>query len=158
MYISPVILAEKVLQGTEKLTGTEIVSMTLIGLAVVFCALLVLVVFLYCSGSIFKKNGGKQPATKKAVPPAPAKKKSAAAKGAAKKTAPQASAPAKPAAPSAAAGEDEEVIAVIMAAIAAMGAAEGKQYALRSVRQVTRGGSGRSVWAQAGIMDATKPF
>lgn len=155
MYISPVILAEKVLKGTEKLTGTEIVSMTLIGLAVVFCALLVLVVFLYCSGSIFKKNDAKQPATKKAVPPAPAKKKSAEAKKSApaKKTA-----PAKPAAASAAAGEDEEVIAVIMAAIAAMGAAEGKQYALRSVRQVTRGGSGRSVWAQAGIMDATRPF
>lgn len=161
MYISPVILAEKVLQGTEKLSGTEIVSMTLIGLAVVFSALLVLVVFLYCSGSIFKKNDAKQPATKKAVPPAPAKKKSAAAKNgsAAKKSAPaKKPAPAKPAAAPAAASEDEEVIAVIMAAIAAMGAAEGKQYALRSVKRVTRGGSGRSVWAQAGITDATRPF
>ena len=45
-----------------------------------------------------------------------------------------------------------------MAAISAMGAAEGKQYQLRSVRQVSRGGSGRSVWAQAGVLDATRPF
>lgn len=151
MYINPVILADKVLQGTEKLTGTEIVSMTLIGLAVVFVALLILVVFLYGSGGIFQKKNAKQPASKKAAPPAAAKPKSPAPS--AKKTAPAASA--KPAAP--AAGEDEEVIAVIMAAIAAMGAAEGRQYALRSVKQVTRGG-GRSVWAQAGIADATKPF
>ena len=34
----------------------------------------------------------------------------------------------------------------------------GKQYQLRSVKQVTRGGSGRSVWAQAGLSDATRPF
>ena len=52
---------------------------------------------------------------------------------------------------------DAEVIAAIMAAIAAMGAAVGKQYRLRSVKQVTRRG-GRSVWAQAGIQDVTQPF
>lgn len=147
----PLLLAEKVLRGTEKLDGTQIVSMTLIGLAVVFFALLILVVFLYCSGSIFKKAGN---APKKAAPAAkPAAQKSAPPKPAAPKAAP-AKAPADAAAP---AEDDAEVVAVIMAAIAAMGAAEGKQYRLRSVTQVTRG-SGRSVWAQAGLSDATRPF
>lgn len=151
MFSYPVMLADKVLRGTEKLNGTEIVSMTLIGLLVVFCALLILVAFLYCSGGLFKKATGKP---QKAAPDKPAQK-SAPAKSAA--PAAKAAVP-KAAAPAAASGDDQEVVAVIMAAIAAMGAAEGKQYQLRSVRQVTRGGSGRSVWAQAGVFDATRPF
>lgn len=155
MLSFPVMLADKVLHGTEKLNGTQIVSMTLIGLLVVFCALLILVAFLYFSGGIFKKtSGGSQKAAPKkdAPKPAPAAKAPAPAAKAAvpKKTAPPAA--------SVSGEDDEEVIAVIMAAISAMGAAEGKQYQLRSVRQVTRGGSGRSVWAQAGILDATRPF
>ena len=145
MYHTPVILADKVLHGTVKLNSTEILSMTLIGLSVVFFALLILVIFLYCSGSIFKKSS-RSAAPKKTASPSAAAAKTPAA--------PKAAAPAKPAA----SGEDEEVIAVIMAAIAAMGAADGKQYQLRSVKQVTRGGSGRNIWAQAGILDATRPF
>lgn len=151
MFSYPVMLADKVLRGTEKLNGTEIASMTIIGLLVVFVALLILVAFLYCSGSIFKRTGS---STKKAAPK----------KDAPKTAPPKVSAPAakaavpKAAAPASAAEDDAETIAVIMAAISAMGAAEGKQYQLRSVRQVTRGGSGRSVWAQAGVHDATRPF
>ena len=147
MY-SAFILFDKVLKGTEKMNGTQIVSMTVIGLLVVFAALLLLVLFLYCSGSIFRKvqPGKKQPAPQKKAP-APAKPQ--------QKPAPKAA----PAAKAAASAEDDsEVVAVIMAAIAAMSAADGKQYAVRSVRQVTRGGSGRSVWAQAGLSDLTRPF
>lgn len=150
MFSYPVMLADKILRGTEKLNGTQIVSMTIIGILVVFFALLLLVMFLYCSGSIFKnaakgtkKDAPKKEAPKTAAPKAPAP----AAKAAVPKAAALASA----------AEDDAEVIAVIMAAISAMGAAEGKQYQLRSVRQVTRG-SGRSVWAQAGVLDATRPF
>lgn len=153
MYIHPIIsAAEKVLVGTEKLNGTQIAAMTIIGLLVVFSALLILVAFLYGSGSLFKKsNSAKPPAPKKPAAPAPVKQ-------AAKPAAPARSAQAAPApAPAASAEDDAEVVAVIMAAIAAMGAAEGKQYQLRSVKQVTRGG-GRSVWAQAGLSDATRPF
>ena len=47
------------------------------------------------------------------------------------------------------------MVAVIAAAIAAMGAASGKRLALRSVR--TAKGS-RSAWASAGIADNTRPF
>lgn len=138
---------EKILQGTEKMDGTQIAAMTIVGLAVVFSALLILVIFLYLSGGIFKSAGKqKKSAPEKAAPAKPAP----AAKPAAVRQPPKAPAPA--------AADDSEVIAVIMAAIAAMGAADGKQYKLHSVRQVTRRGSGRSVWAQAGLNDATKPF
>ncbi len=146
MYINTVALADKVLKGTEKLDGTQITAMTIIGLSVVFFALLILVVFLYTSGSFFKaaKPGEKKAAeTKKAAPAAPA-----AAKPAAPKAALQAAAPAE---------DDSEVVAVIMAAIAAMGTADGKQYRIKSVRPVS-GGSGRSAWAQAGIAELTRPF
>lgn len=146
MYINTVALADKVLKGTEKLDGTQITAMTIIGLSVVFFALLILVVFLYASGSFFKaaKPGEKKAAeTKKAAPAAPA-----AAKPAAPKAALQAAAPAE---------DDSEVVAVIMAAIAAMGTADGKQYRIKSVRPVS-GGSGRSAWAQAGIAELTRPF
>ncbi len=148
MYINPAALAEKVLRGTEKLDGTQITAMTIIGLLVVFFALLILVAFLYCSGSIFKaaKPAQKKPAEQKSAPAKPAPKPAAPVKAAA--------APA----PAAAAEDESEVIAVIMAAISAMSAADGKQYRVRSVTPVTRGGSGRSAWAQAGIADLTRPF
>ncbi len=152
MYINTVALADKVLKGTEKLDGTQITAMTIIGLSVVFFALLILVVFLYASGSFFKaaKPGEKKAAeTKKAAPAAPAAAKSAAPKAAA----PKAAAPAA----AVSAEDDSEVVAVIMAAIAAMGAADGKQYRIKSVRPVS-GGSGRSAWAQAGIAELTRPF
>ncbi|MBR3418926.1 MAG: OadG family protein [Oscillospiraceae bacterium] len=147
MYINPVALADKVLKGTEKLDGTQIAAMTIIGLSVVFFGLIILVVFLYISGSFFKtaKPGEKKAAeTKKAAPAAPA---------AAKPAAPKAAAPAA----AVSAEDDSEVVAVIMAAIAAMGAADGKQYRIKSVRPVS-GGSGRSAWAQAGIAELTRPF
>ena len=152
MFINPILLADKILSGTEKLDSTQIAAMTIVGLVVVFSALLVLVGYLVVSGGIFKKanrapkpqSAPKKPAPVKAAPP-PAK--------------PQKPAPAAaPVKPAAASGEDEEVIAVIMAAIAAMSEADGTAYQIRSVKRVTRGGSGRSVWAQAGLSEATKPF
>ena len=55
---------EKILQGTEKMDGTQIAAMTIVGLAVVFAALLILVIFLYLSGGIFKSAGKKKPGKK----------------------------------------------------------------------------------------------
>ena len=147
MNIIPIILADKVLKGTEKLDGTQITAMTIIGLSVVFIALLILVIFLYTSGSFFKAAKTDQSQAEKPKTAAPAK------------PAPKAAPAAKPAAAVPAAAEDDsEVIAVIMAAISAMSAADGKQYRIKSVSPVTRGGSGRSAWAQAGIADLTRPF
>lgn len=156
MFINPILLADKILSGTEKLDGTQIAAMTIVGLVVVFSALLILVGYLLVSGGIFKKTNHapkKQPAVKKPAPKQPAQAKAAPPAQKPKKPAP---APATPTA--AASDEDEEVIAVIMAAIAAMSEADGTAYQIRSVKRVTRGGAGRSVWAQAGLSEATKPF
>ena len=147
MHITTVALADKVLKGTEKLDGTQITAMTIIGLSVVFFALLILVIFLYTSGSFFKAAKPGQKNKPEAPKTAPAKPAPAAAKPAAQAAA----------VPAASAEDDSEVIAVIMAAISAMGAADGKQYRIKSVRPVS-GGSGRSAWAQAGIADLTRPF
>lgn len=138
-------LSEKIINGTDKLTGTEIVAMTLVGLLVVFAALLILIGFLYITGGIFDKTLGKtkhekppaEPVTQTAKPVRPAKREQSA-----------------PAA--AKSGDDEEeIIAAIMAAVCAMGDSEGRQYRVRSVRQTA---SGREVWSRAGRADGTRPF
>ncbi|MCQ2417964.1 MAG: OadG family protein [Oscillospiraceae bacterium] len=154
MFFNPFILAEKVLVGTEKLNATQIIAMTIIGLLVVFSALLILVIYLTISDSIFR-NAGKSGKPKKPS----VEKKPAPAKPAPSKTAPVKQKPApKPAPAAPASSEDEdEVVAVIMAAIAAMGEADGTQYKVRSVKQVTRN-NGKSAWAQAGRVRATQPF
>ena len=48
-------------------------------------------------------------------------------------------------------------LAVISAAVAAMGASDGKTYKLRSVRTVKNKPS-RSAWSLAGIQNDTNPF
>ena len=154
MYYLPLIAAEKVLTGTEKMNGGQITAMTIVGLLVVFSALLILVAFLYGSGSLFKKMESKPKAQKK--PAAPQKTAPAAKKPAERPQ--KAAAVQKPPAPAAPAEDDTEVIAVIMAAIAAMGAAEGKTYQLKSVRAVEGRASARARWAQAGLIDRTRPF
>ena len=64
MYITLAALADKVLRGAEKLDGTQIAAMTIIGLSVVFFALLILVIYLTTSGSLFKAA---KPGQKKAA-------------------------------------------------------------------------------------------
>ena len=64
--------------------------------------------------------------------------------------APKAAAPAAPRAPQVEAGIPPEVVAVIAAAVCAMG---GGKYTLRAVRRADR-----SAWARAGALDVTEPF
>ena len=64
--------------------------------------------------------------------------------------APKAPAPAAPRAPQVEAGIPPEVVAVIAAAVCAMG---GGKYTLRAVRRADR-----SAWARAGAFDVTEPF
>lgn len=52
--------------------------------------------------------------------------------------------------------DDDEVIAVISAAIAAYSEADGKQYAIRSIKRSDS--RTRSAWSLAGIGDNTRPF
>ncbi|MGN0614010.1 MAG: OadG family protein [Porcipelethomonas sp.] len=116
-------------------------AVVITGLAVVFLALILLIVFVWLMGKIFtigKNKKSNSPQQK----PAPA-------------------APAKPAAPAAAktvtAEDDDEIIAVISAAVAAMGQAEGKTYKVKSVRAAKNIPS-RSAWAMAGLQSDTMPF
>ncbi|MBD5115530.1 MAG: sodium pump decarboxylase subunit gamma [Ruminococcaceae bacterium] len=53
-------------------------------------------------------------------------------------------------------GDDSEIIAVIAAAIAAYGEADGKQYRIASVKRKEK--SLRSNWSAAGINENTRPF
>ena len=64
--------------------------------------------------------------------------------------APKAPAPAAPRAPQVEAGIPPEVVAVIAAAVCAMG---GGKYTLKAVRRADR-----SAWARAGVLDVTEPF
>ncbi len=52
--------------------------------------------------------------------------------------------------------DDDEIIAVISAAIAAYSEADGKQYAIRSIKR--KDSKTRSAWSLAGIGDNTRPF
>lgn len=52
--------------------------------------------------------------------------------------------------------DDGEIIAVIAAAIAAYGEAEGKQYKIASVKRKEK--SARSSWGAAGVAENTRPF
>ena len=111
------------------------------GLIVVFCILVILVVLLSVMGLIMKKVNNK----KKKEAPAPA---------------PAAAVPVKAAAPEPEVIEEEEddgeLIAVISAAVAAYGEAEGKQYRVIGVRKKEK--ALRSGWSSAGIAENTRPF
>ncbi len=117
-------------------------STVVTGLVVVFLILAILVFLLWAMGKIFKAvdNAGK--------------KKAAAAEAAVKV--------AEPVQQEETAEEyyeeedDGELIAVISAAIAAYGEAEGKQYKITSVRK--RDKAARSAWSAAGIADNTRGF
>ncbi len=113
----------------------------LIGMVVVFAALIALTLIFWLFGKVVGRGGGGKAASVQAPAPPPA---------------PRAAAPAPSAAPRPAVGDgvDDEIVAVIAAAVAAMAPA-GKRYA---VRRVSRAGGGRPVWAQAGLAESTRPF
>lgn len=80
-----------------------------------------------------------------------------------KPAAPPAPATAKPAVEPAALRQEEndgEIVAAIAAAVAAMSAADGQRYAIRSIRRKAEGtASGRRpVWSAAGLAESTRPF
>lgn len=109
------------------------------GLSVVFLALIILILFVWVMGKCFTaiENRKKPDTPTETKPAAPVK----------------AAAPVKPAA----INNDDEVIAVISAAIAAMGQAEGKTYKIKSVKSVKNKAS-RSAWSMAGLQSDTMPF
>lgn len=138
---------QPMLKASEKnLGGGTIASVVITGIVVVFIGLIILILCVSVYGKIFDSINKKKAAAQKAE--LEAKAKEAAAKASA------APAPA-PAAPTVEDGIEEEIVAVITAAIAAMGASSGKKLALRSIS--TAKGS-RNAWAAAGVAENTRPF
>lgn len=116
------------------IVGSTVVT----GIVVVFLILAILVGFLSLMGMIL---GGR----KKSAPSAPAAEKPAASAPVINKVEDEAEEDYE---------DDGEIIAVISAAIAAYGEAEGKQYRIASVKKRDR--AVRSGWSAAGIAENTR--
>lgn len=114
------------------------------GLLIVFIGLILLILVIWLMGTIAKavQNRGAKPA-----PPAPPAPKKDAPAPAAPKAQPLQAETLEP-------GISGEIIAVIAAAIEAM---TGKPARIKSVKRAARP-AGRSVWANAGIAENTRPF
>ncbi len=135
--------------GSQSIAGQQLADpdywssvgiIALTGILVVFLILGILIAFFYLMGVIFKsidkKKSEKAAAEQKAAPvPAPVIEEAEVEE----------------------ADDEDEIMAVIAAAVAAYGAAEGKNY---SIKDVSRRGDGRarSAWSLAGIHDNTRPF
>lgn len=132
-----------------KMEGSYVASVVLTGLAVVFLALLLLIIVFKLFGLVFSRK----PKPKK-VKKAKAVKQEQEVK---QNTPPVAAAKVEEttAVPPESDGISEEIIAVISAAIAAISASNGKKLKLMSVKA---SGSTRKLWAQAGLNDNTRPF
>lgn len=135
------------LKGTDKDLGANTVaSVVITGIVVVFIGLIILIACVSIYGAVFNAIN---------------RKKAEKAKAEAEAKEAETFTP-KPPPPlpqdddlDVEDGIEEEIVAVIAAAIAAMGQATGKRLALRSVRTAK---GARSAWASAGIAENTRPF
>lgn len=117
-------------------------AVVITGLSVVFLGLVILILFVWLMGKSFTaiENRGKAPASSEIKNVEP-QKIIVPAKGAVKPST----------------ENNDEIIAVISAAVAAMGEADSKKYKLRSVK-AAKNKSARSPWAVAGLQSDTTPF
>ena len=128
-------------------------AVVITGLVVVFLGLVLLIAFITAIGAIFKKlEQNKKPAVKADIP---ATKPLPRAQNIAAVSKP---APVSASVPASANEDDDEIIAVISAAVAMMSASEGKNYRIRSVRAASSRGSAGNAWASAALREATRPF
>ncbi len=134
---------EKAMIGTELPSTNAVWAIVLIGLAVVFAALVILIAFVWVMGKFFSSKTDKKKISATTAVSSPQPQKAAPSK--------------KTNAANIATNNDDEVIAVISAAIAAMGQADGKIYKLKSVRAVNKNVQ-RPAWAIAGLQNNTTPF
>ena len=124
-------------------TATVIVA----GLGIVLCTLLVLIGVFYAFGAIVSKSQAK---TKKNE----AKKMQSAMEADLSNAKPAAPAPASAPAPVVEEGISGEVVAAISAAVYS----EGSSAVIRSVTRKTSPITTRNPWAQAAVVDNTRPF
>lgn len=138
-------LAGDIIHTSDRdLSAATIASVVITGIAVVFIGLIILIMLVWLYGKIFEKINAS----------ADAKKASGQTKEAASVKV------AEPIVPQIEDGIEEEVVAVISAAIAAYGAQSGKKLVLRSIKRKTSDApsGGSNVWRTAGLLDATRPF
>ena len=114
------------------LSDTMLVTVT--GIAIVFTVLIVLVAVMSLFGKVVSSSSKKPEKVAKETPDKPVVK--------------------APSLPVAQNEDEDEIIAVIAAAVVAFSQSAGKQYAVRSIRR----SSGRSAWASAGVYENTRPF
>lgn len=112
-------------------------SVVITGLVIVFSMLLFFVILFSIFGKVMDKSSGKN----KVKPAKPVKADV------------QLTAPPKPVA---SADIDDEIIAVISAAVYSMYSSDGKYPVIRSIKPAVR--NGRSNWAMAGIRDNIRSF
>ena len=131
---------EKILvEGNWELIGSTVVT----GVVIVFLILAILIFFLWAMGKIFQAVGN-------------AKKKKTEENALVIAVAPAVSESQTDEAEIYEESDDDEIIAVISAAIAAYGEAEGKQYRICGIKK--REKSQRSGWSAAGIAENMRSF
>lgn len=114
-------------------------AVVITGLVVVFLGLVLLIAFISLIGWFFKTMNKNKETAKAADAPVP----KAAAPAAVKQVQ---------------SADDDEVIAVISAAVAMMSAADGTSYRIKSVKAASNGVPARNAWASAGLRESTNPF
>lgn len=129
---------QNLILAAQKSLGDTILVTTITGMLIVFAALILLIFIIWVFGKFFSGVSKKD---KKAEKTAPVKSAPAAA----------------PVVLPAATQSNDDIIAVIAAAVAVYGESEGKKYAVRSVRRSANTG-GRSAWAAAGIAENVRSF
>ncbi len=133
-----VVKMQNLILAAQKSLGDTILVTTITGMLIVFAALILLIFIIWVFGKFFS---GVSKNDKKAEKVAPVKSAPAAA----------------PVVLPAATQSNDDIIAVIAAAVAVYGESEGKKYAVRSVRRSANTG-GRSAWAAAGIAENVRSF
>lgn len=126
----------------SEMTSSYVAAVVVTGLVVVFSCLVILVLFLYIMGAVFNriKKSKSQGSLGSDV------KNVSAAKIELTKMSAAAIEPA---------GINEEIVAAISAAIAMIGESSGKKLLIKSI---SKSGTRRNSWAQAGKIDNTRPF
>lgn len=137
-------IAQQQLADPDYWSSVGIITLT--GILVVFFILALLIFIFWGMGQIFKTIDKKKAAKLEA-------EKAAKAAEAAKKAE---AAPVAEAQPEEDYSDDDEIIAVISAAIAAYSEQDGKSYEIRSIRR--KDSRTRSAWSLAGIGENTRPF
>lgn len=136
------VIFPSVLADAPEMTTTYVTAVVVTGLVVVFLSLLLLIGFFKLLGLIF----GREKKPKEAIKTEEVKVEAVAVV--------EEQVASEPAVIDD--GVEEEVVAVIMAAISAMSEQTGKKLRLVGIKPAAR--ASRPAWAQAGLVDNTRPF